>query len=93
VAGHVADLPPVGSLFASFLGYNPIQTLLEPSGTLDRLPAGNEATLTGKQFFPDLISQPFHDGLVVVFLAAAVMSLVAAVASALAGGHYVHEED
>ncbi|HEX5089316.1 MAG TPA: MFS transporter [Nocardioides sp.] len=93
VAGQVADLPPVGSLFASFLGYNPIQTLLEPSGTLDRLPADHAATLTGKQFFPDLISQPFHDGLVVVFLAAAIMSLVAAVASALAGAHYVHEED
>jgi MFS family permease len=93
VAGQVADLPPVGSLFASFLGYNPIQTLLEPSGTLDRLPPDNAATLTGKQFFPDLISQPFHDGLVVVFLAAAIMSLVAAVASALAGGQYVHEED
>jgi MFS family permease len=92
VADQVAGLPPVGSLFASFLGYNPIQTLLEPSGTLDRLPADNAATLTGKQFFPDLISQPFHDGLVVVFLAAALMSLVAAVASLLGGGKYVHEE-
>jgi MFS family permease len=93
VAGQVADLPPVGSLFASFLGYNPIQTLLEPLGTLDQLPAENATALTGKQFFPDLISQPFHDGLVVVFLAAAIMSLVAAVASALAGGQYVHEEE
>src|SRR3954447_1024513 len=93
VAGQVADLPPVGSLFASFLGYNPIQTLLDQSGTLDQLPARNAATLTGKQFFPDLISQPFHDGLVVVFLAAAIMCLVGAVASALAGGKYVHEED
>jgi MFS family permease len=93
VADQVAGLPPVGSLFASFLGYNPIQTLLEPSGTLDRLPPDHAATLTGKQFFPDLISEPFHDGLVVVFLAAAIMSLVAAGASLLSGGHYEHEED
>jgi len=93
VADQVAGLPPVGSLFASFLGYNPIQTLLEPSGTLDRLPADHAATLTGKQFFPELISQPFHDGLVVVFLAAAVMSLVAAAASAVSGAHYVHAEE
>jgi MFS family permease len=93
VADQVAGLPPVGSLFASFLGYNPIQTLLEPSGTLDRLPADNAAALTGKQFFPHLISQPFHDGLVVVFLAAAIMSLVAAAASLMSGGRYVHEED
>ena len=93
VADQVAGLPPVGSLFASFLGYNPIQTLLEPSGTLDRLPAENATTLTGKEFFPHLISQPFHDGLVVVFLGAALMSLVAAVASALGGEQYIHEED
>jgi MFS family permease len=97
VSGHVADqvagLPPVGSLFASFLGYNPIQTLLEPSGTLDALPAQNAANLTGKAFFPHLISGPFHDGLVVVFLAAALMSLVGAWASFLGGGKYVHEED
>jgi hypothetical protein len=93
IADQVAGLPPVGSLFASFLGYNPIRTLLEPSGTLDRLPPGNAATLTGKQFFPDLISQPFHAGLVVVFLAAAIMSLVAAGASLMSGAHYIHEED
>ena len=84
-ADQVAGLPPVGSLFASFLGYNPIQTLLGPTGALDGLPAGNAATLTGKEFFPHLISQPFHDGLVVVFLAAAVMSLVAAAASLVVG--------
>jgi MFS family permease len=92
VAGKVADLPPVGSLFASFLGFNPIQTLLKPFGTLDTLPASNVATLTGKQFFPQLISAPFHDGLVVVFLAAAAMSVVGAVASWLAGGQYVHDD-
>jgi len=91
-ADQVAGLPPVGSLFASFLGYNPIQTLLEPTGALDRLPTDNAATLTGKEFFPHLISQPFHDGLVVVFLAAAIMSLVAAGASLMSGGTYVHQE-
>jgi MFS family permease len=93
VADQVAGLPPVGSLFASFLGYNPIQTLLEPSGTLDQLPAKNATALTGKEFFPHLISQPFHDGLVIVFLAAAIMSLVAAGASLMSGGKYVHQED
>ena len=93
VADQVAGLPPVGSLFASFLGYNPIQTLLEPSGTLDRLPDSNLAALTGKEFFPHLISQPFHDGLVVVFLAAAIMSLVGAAASWVSGDHYVHQGD
>jgi MFS family permease len=93
VADQVAALPPVGSLFASFLGYNPIETLLQPSGTLDTLPADNAAALTGKQFFPHLISGPFHDGLVVVFLAAAIMSLIAAAASMMSGGRYVHQDE
>jgi MFS family permease len=78
-AASVAALPPVGTLFAAFLGYNPIQQLLGPH-VLSRLPAANAQTLTGRQFFPNLISGPFHDGLVVVFSLAIVMSLIAAAA-------------
>jgi MFS family permease len=92
VAHRIADLPPVGSLFAAFLGYNPIASLLAPSGVLDRLPASNRATLTGKEFFPHLMSAPFHHGLMIVFSAAAVMMLVGAVASLFRGGKYVHED-
>ncbi len=80
-AAHaVAALPPVGVLFAAFLGYNPIQQLLGPH-VLHALPAQNAATLTGRQFFPHLIAGPFHDGLVVVFWLAIAMSLVGAAAS------------
>jgi hypothetical protein len=50
------------------------------------LPAGNAATLTGKEFFPNLISGPFHSGLVVVFVAAALMSVVSAAASLVTDG-------
>jgi MFS family permease len=81
VAHDVASLPPVGSLFAAFLGYNPVQTLLEPSGALEQLPRHSQTVLTGKHFFPQLMSAPFHHGLVIVFTAAAVMMLVAAAAS------------
>ncbi|WP_442911032.1 MFS transporter [Kitasatospora sp. NBC_01266] len=79
-AHAVAALPPVGTLFAAFLGYNPVQQLLGPH-VLAGLPAANAQTLTGRQFFPQLISGPFHDGLVVVFSLAIAMSLVAAAAS------------
>ncbi len=72
VAHDVANLPPVGSLFAAFLGYNPIAELLEPYHALQQ-PGVNVDVLTGKTFFPELITQPFHSGLVVVFVAAAVM--------------------
>jgi MFS family permease len=84
-AQQIGQLPPVGSLFAAFLGYNPIAELLGPTGTLAHLPSGQAATLTGTGFFPRLISGPFHDGLVVVFLAAAVMMLIAAIASFATG--------
>ncbi|WP_235437797.1 MFS transporter [Kitasatospora griseola] len=83
-AHAVAGLPPVGTLFAAFLGYNPIRELLGPH-VLSTLPASNAQTLTGREFFPHLISGPFHDGLVVVFSLAIAMSLVAAVASLLRG--------
>jgi MFS family permease len=91
VAAQVGNTPPVGSLFAAFLGYNPIQSLLGPTGILTA-PHVDGATLTGKEFFPQLISGPFHDGLVVVFIAAAVMSVIGAVASFLGGAKYVHGE-
>ena len=80
VAHQLAGLPPVGSLFAAFLGYNPIAELLGPSGALQQ-PGVNSAVLTGRHFFPDLISGPFHSGLVVVFTAAAVMMATGAAAS------------
>ena len=86
VADQIAGLPPVGSLFASFLGYNPIQSLLAPSGVLPTLSKADAADLTGKTFFPQLVSGPFHDGLIVVFTAAAVMMVIGAVASLLTGG-------
>jgi MFS family permease len=84
-AAQVGALPPVGSLFAAFLGYNPLAELLGPTGVLDSLPDTARATLTGKEFFPHLISGPFHSGLVVVFLAAAAMSVISAIASMFTG--------
>ena len=89
VAGQVAGQPPVGTLFSAFLGFNPISELLGPTGALQS-PGVNAQVLTGQSFFPQLISGPFHSGLVVVFAAAAVMMVVGAVASALAGGRDVH---
>jgi MFS family permease len=89
-ARHVAGLPPTGALFAAFLGYNPMKTLLGP--TFAHLPHAQAAYLTGRSYFPRLISAPFMDGLRLAFGAAAVASVVAAVASWLRGGKYVYEE-
>ena len=92
-AHQVASLPPVGVLFAAFLGYNPIRTLLGPTGALDHLSAQHQAALTGRSFFPRLISGPFHHGLVIVFSLAIAMSLIGAAASLMRGGRYVHEDE
>jgi hypothetical protein len=90
-AHSVANLPPVGSLFASFLGYNPLQSLLGSQSTA-QVTNAQWQTLTGKQFFPNLISSPFHHGLVIVFSMAIALSLVGALFSALRGRRYVHAE-
>jgi MFS family permease len=87
VAHDVANLPPVGSLFAAFLGYNPIAELLAPSGALQQ-PGVNAELLTGQSFFPHLITEPFHSGLVVVFTAAAVMMVIGLIASLFNPGRY-----
>ncbi|MEO8907722.1 MAG: MFS transporter, partial [Microbacteriaceae bacterium] len=93
IAHEIGALPPVGSVFAAFLGYNPIKSLLAPTGALDHISHANVAILTGKDFFPQLISQPFHDGLTVVFIAAAIMSVIGAIASLSRGKKYMHEDE
>src|SRR5437870_2398790 len=90
LAHQLAALPPISYLFASFLGYNPLATLLGP--VLGQLPPADVANLTGRTFFPSLISGPFQHGLVLVLGFSIAASLVAAVASALRGGRYIHEE-
>ena len=91
VAAKVAHLPPVGSLFAAFLGYNPMRTLLGPA--LTTLSPAHAAVITGKTFFPQLISGPFIHGLRIVFTASVILSLVAAGASWLRGTKYVHTDE
>jgi hypothetical protein len=87
-AQHAAHLPPVSILFAAFLGYNPIQHLLGASA-LVHLPAHTQAVLTGRSFFPQLISDPFRSGLHEAFAFAIIACIVAAVASWSRGERYV----
>jgi hypothetical protein len=86
-ATSVSKLPPVSILFAAFLGYNPIQHLLGPH-VLASLSSANRATLTGRSFFPHLISAPFRSGLHEAFAFAILACLIAAAASVLRGGKY-----
>jgi MFS family permease len=84
-AHKIASLPPVSSLFAAQLGINPLRHMLAGTGALGRLKPAARAHLTGRHFFPHLLTQPFHDGLIVVFATAVGLSLLASVASLLRG--------
>jgi MFS family permease len=86
VAQQVSTLPPVSTLFAAVLGVNPLEHLLAPSGVLSHLTPSNAATITGREFFPNLIAGPFHLGLTVVFGVSVVLALLAAIASLARGG-------
>jgi hypothetical protein len=89
-ASRISHLPPVGLLFAAFLGDNPIRVLLGP--TIHQISAAHAQLLTSRSFFPALISAPFEDGLRRAFDFAGGACLVAAVASWLSGQRYVHQE-
>ena len=83
-ATQVSHLPPVSVIFAAFLGYNPVQSLLGPD-VLAHVSHANAATLQGRSFFPSLIEGPFRQGLHEAFAFAIVACLVAAAASWLRG--------
>jgi uncharacterized membrane protein len=79
VAGKAANLPPVATLFAAFLGYNPIQTLLGPG--IHHISAGQQHVLLGHTFFPSVISGPFSSALSSAFAFGLIACLVAGLAS------------
>ncbi|MFY9932339.1 MAG: hypothetical protein WAK82_30470 [Streptosporangiaceae bacterium] len=91
-AHQIGSLPPVSSLFAAVLGVNPIGHLLSVGGVLASLPAAAQQTLTGREFFPHLISGPFHDGLMIMFALSAVLAGLAALASLLRGPRTARQE-
>ncbi len=94
-AAHtISHIPPVGTLFAAFLGDNPIQALVKQVDPAQLQPGSgvDVTTLTGQQFFPHLISDAFKHGLVIAFGASVVMLLIAAVASLMRGEKFVHED-
>jgi MFS family permease len=90
-AAHAAHLPAVSTLFAAFLGYDPVQHLIG-AHQLGELTASQRHALAGRSFFPGLISAPFRTGLRAALDFAIVASLVAAAASWLRGGRYVYTE-
>jgi len=92
VATMLAKAPPLGYLFAAFLGYNPLKSLLGPK-VLAHLGAAQAKLITGRAFFPQLIGPPFKHALALILVFAVVMSVIAAAASAMRGGKFIHIDD
>lgn len=90
-AAGASHLPPTGALFAAFLGYNPMESLI-PGPVLQQLSPATQSNLLGTSFFPNLISTPFMDALRLVFYFSAALCLLAAVFSYLRGKRYVYDE-
>lgn len=82
VASQVANLPPTAALFASFLGYNPLGTVI-PAEVLKSLPAQTSALIVSKEFFPRILSGPFIQGAQTIFILSILLSIVAAIASSM----------
>ncbi|MGH9108091.1 MAG: MFS transporter [Acidimicrobiales bacterium] len=90
-AARISHLPPVSSLFAAFLGYNPMQTLL--ASVLPHLSHAHAVYLTGRSFFPSLIAPPFMKGLRTALDFAMVACVLSAIASWLRGGKFIYQEE
>ncbi len=91
LATTIGHLPPIAALFAAFLGYNPIQTLVPPAA-LSQLSQASQANVLGQSFFPTLISAPFMSGLHLAFYISAALCLVSAGASLFRGKNQLGKE-
>jgi MFS family permease len=91
--GPMSEIPPTGALFAAFLGYNPVQSILVslPQAIVTSITPAAMATLTGTTWFPTTLAHAFMPSLRISFVIGAVLSLVAAGLSAMTGSRYVHE--
>jgi EmrB/QacA subfamily drug resistance transporter len=92
LASALSATPASAALFASFLGYNPVSTILHslPSSLANSIPQTTATYLTGSKFFPNAISSPFMTALREAFIVGAVMCALAAICSVLRGEKFVH---
>jgi MFS family permease len=91
LANTISHLPPIGVLFAAFLGFNPMRSLV-PAPVAQHLGAHTQGVVFGTTFFPHLIMPAFLSGLQDAFYVSAALALIAAVASLVSGKRYIHGE-
>ena len=82
-ASATSELPAGSALFASLLGYNPIQRLI--SAETAQLPSDVIAHVTSNLYFASLIAEPLVLSLRIAFVSASIVAIAGAVLSALRG--------
>jgi MFS family permease len=90
-ATAASNLPPVSTMFAALLGYNPLQHLLGPH-VLAQLSPAARARVLSRGFFPSIIAGSFKKGIEWACAFSAVCCLLAAFASSLRGGKFIYQE-
>jgi MFS family permease len=89
----MSAIPPTGALFAAFLGYNPVHAILVtiPQAIVAAISPATIVTLTGTTWFPTTLARAFMPSLRISFSIGALLSLIAAVLSAMRGSRFVYE--
>ncbi|WP_338604459.1 MFS transporter [Sulfolobus tengchongensis] len=95
LASILAKLPPTAAIFAAFLGYNPVSTVLSqlPNSIVSSIPASTISTITGTYWFPNVLAPAFVEALRTAFYIGSAMAFLAAIVSALRGKAVIYERD
>ena len=89
-----SSIPPTSALFAAFLGYNPVQSILslpQLASVVSQIPQSTLNYLEGKTFFPNAIAPAFVSALDYAYYIGAALSLAAVIASLLRGKNFVYD--
>ena len=91
----MSAIPPTGSLFAAFLGYNPVRTILAavPKSVVAAISPATIGILTGMTWFPITFAQAFMPSLRISFYIGAAVALTGALLSAMRGSKYLYKID
>ena len=84
---YFANIPATSAVFAAFLGFNPVSSILAtiPTSITASIPATTVTYLTGTTFFPLAIAPAFMNALHITFYIGVGISLVAMLISYLRG--------
>ena len=87
VASYLSQIPPTLALFAAFLGYNPMVTMISqlPPAVSRQISPQALSTMTSTTWFPRTIAPPFMNAIHLAFYFNAGLAVVAAVASLMRG--------